>query len=551
MKFKNFKDLRISLKLGLFLMSVALIAATNYAGVIYFINIQKDDAAVVDAAGRNRMISQRIAFFCERAAKEQPVKDDLKVAIELLNTSINALKLGGVAPGIANDRILPSTPQHILPTLTPVEDIWKDYKANAEIILTNPALIDTTQTRYDSASASLIRVSQKLPNPKVSKSLLFIEQNAGPFLVKLNDLVKMYVQEADTKQSKLKNFLLTLLLLSIAVVVLGIYLTNRYISKPVTLISGASGSLAEGNLHVNVTYDSQDEIGAAAANMKSMATNLEKASDFAAKIGQGIFESSYKPASEHDKLGYALITMRDKLVEVNKEDKKRNWATEGLAKFSELLRNDQDDMRRLSNAIISHLVNYLEANQGGIFIVNDDNSKDVHLEMVAMYAWNKKKFTEKRIEKGEGLAGQAWLEKEIIYMKEVPDNYVEITSGLGHATPRSIMVIPLKLNGEIFGVMELASFKEYEPFEREFVIRLAETIAATISSAKVNERTKRLLEQSQQQAEELRSQEEEMRQNMEEMQATQEEIARKEREYVRRITELEQAVGTSKAQTTN
>ena len=125
-------------------------------------------------------------------------------------------------------------------------------------------------------------------------------------------------------------------------------------------------------------------------------------------------------------------------------------------------------------------------------------------------------------------------------MKRVPQNYVLITSGLGEASPAEVLIVPLKVNDCIEGIIELASFNEFADHEIAFVERLAENIASSISSVKINARTKQLLEASQQQAEELRSQEEEMRQNMEELAATQEEMGRKEQEYILRINELEE-----------
>jgi transcriptional regulator with GAF, ATPase, and Fis domain len=273
-------------------------------------------------------------------------------------------------------------------------------------------------------------------------------------------------------------------------------------------------------------------------SVKTLIEGLKKTSGFANEIGKGNLAADFQPLSEKDVLGHSLITMRNDLHKVAEEDKQRNWTSEGLAKFADILR-EQEDIQKLGDKIITTLVKYVKANQGGIFIVNNDNSKQEYLELLSCYAWEKKKFLKKHIEKGDGMVGQCWIEGEKIYMTEVPNDYVSITSGLGSANPTCIVLIPLKVNEEIFGVLELASFRKYESYERVFIEKACENIAAAIATAKVNDRTKRLLAQTQVQTEEMRAQEEEMRQNMEELSATQEEMQRKEHEYLKRIEELE------------
>ncbi|MFQ3574818.1 MAG: GAF domain-containing protein, partial [Cytophagales bacterium] len=230
--------------------------------------------------------------------------------------------------------------------------------------------------------------------------------------------------------------------------------------------------------------------------------------------------------TNQDLLAESLLSMRSQMKRLAEQERERNWVTQGLAKFVDILRADNSELSILCEKITSNLVKYLGANQGYLFIVNDNNPNDVHLELMACFAYDRKKFIEKRVEIGEGLLGQSYLEKESVFMTNVPQNYVHITSGLGESTPGCVTIVPLKINEEVFGLIEIASFKPIEKYQIEFLEKLGESIASTVSSVKVSERTSRLLAESRQMTEEMRAQEEEMRQNMEELQATQEEMQR-------------------------
>jgi len=228
-------------------------------------------------------------------------------------------------------------------------------------------------------------------------------------------------------------------------------------------------------------------------------------------------------------LGNTLVTMRDKLRISADGDRKRNWSTSGLAQIGEILRTSTGSSEELFDNILKFVVKYTRSNQGGLFVLNEENESDKHLDLVACYAFERKKYIAKKIAIGEGLVGQCFLEGERIYLMEVPAEYVSITSGLGGASPNALLLVPLRNNDKIFGVLELATFTKYDSHEIELVEKLTESIASTISSVRVSESTRILLEKSQQQAEEMGAQEEEMRQNMEELEATQEEMRRKEK----------------------
>lgn len=267
--------------------------------------------------------------------------------------------------------------------------------------------------------------------------------------------------------------------------------------------------------------------------------NLKKASAFVKSIANGDYSATWEGMNDEnaslntENLTGDLIKMRDKMKAVKENDEKRIWSTEGLAKFSEVARNNQSNIEKLANEVIRFLTKHMKAQQGSLFLLHDENEQDPHLILAACYAYDKKKYIEKRIELGSGLAGQAYLEGGTILLTELPPGYITITSGLGDATPTCLIIVPMKYNDRVEAVLELAGFNRFEPHEVEFLEKAGEVIASSIHSTKTNERTSRLLESTQQQAEALKSQEEELRQNMEEMQATQENMKRLEKDSVK------------------
>ncbi|MEO1055252.1 MAG: GAF domain-containing protein [Bacteroidota bacterium] len=317
------------------------------------------------------------------------------------------------------------------------------------------------------------------------------------------------------------------------------FLLIRKIANPIEQIKFCTEKILNGDMEHRVDIGTNNELQAICDAINKMADNILNASDFIKNIEDGNLDIAYNSTKEEgdteaetDPLEGALLSMRAQMKKIEADDKERNWTSEGLAKFMDLLRTDQNDLKKLCDSIVSSLVKYVGANQGGLFIVSDieREEQEQELELIACYAYDRKKFVEKTVRLGEGLVGQTYLEKETIYMTNIPNEYVNITSGLGQANPSSVLIVPLKVNEDVFGIIELASFDEFPRYKIDFVEKLGENIASTISGVKGTEKTRRLLEDSQQQTEELRAQEEELRQNQEEMQATQEALQRKQDE---------------------
>ncbi len=286
--------------------------------------------------------------------------------------------------------------------------------------------------------------------------------------------------------------------------------------------------LAAGKVNDDLV-EAKDELNEVVQAGNLLGHQLRKARDFAIQVGEGQLDHPFEPASEQDMLGNALLQMRAKLVTMAEEEKTRHWMNEGITKFSELVRVKYENKREFAASLVSELVKYVGANQGGLFI-REQQEKDEVLMLQGCYAYERRKYLEKEVIPGEGLLGQAYLEEETTYLTEIPDKYITIRSGLGDASPSAILIVPLKSNEQLTGVLELAAFGEFTPHAIELVEKVAEIMAAHIANLEANERTQQLLKSTQEQAEELRSQEEEMRQNMEEMKAIQEQMHRNQQE---------------------
>ncbi len=312
---------------------------------------------------------------------------------------------------------------------------------------------------------------------------------------------------------------------------LGLRFSNALVAA-LTQVNDRLRELAAGKPTSHIAGWRKDEIGEMTGSLNTLVTGLDTYSDFARQIGQGNLNHAFVPLSPEDNLGNELLHMRENLRKAAAEKSVRDWTTEGLALFGDLLRKHNTDAPQLCREVIRGFVKYLDVNQGALFLPREDDGTG-GLERAATYAYNRTKYITGRVAYGQGLVGQCALEKETIYLAEVPAGYVHITSGLGEAPPRTILVVPLLHGGTLYGVLEMASFNAFAPHQVAFVEKVAESIAGALANIAVNDQTRSLLEQSQQLAASMKAQEEELRQNGEELQATQEEMRRRQEELER------------------
>ena len=373
-----------------------------------------------------------------------------------------------------------------------------------------------------------------------------IEQNLGFLMDSRNSALNSIYFEISEKTRKLKTNIILLSVIFI-LIIFGIFLTTfRHLSINISILNKNLSELGKGKIPEEMKEDNTNEFSLVKSNLNKLSKYMAKLTQVAKNIGRNDFSSDFKPLGKDDDLGNAVLSLQEDLRQAHEdqsryqiEEDERIWISSSIAKINDLLRNSTEKIEDLGYEIIKALVEFTNSKIGGIFLLNDQDKNDVFIEMIAAYAYDRKKYLKKTILPGEGLVGRCVNEKETIYLSDVPGDYLSIKSGLGENDALYLLLVPLYLNENIYGVIELASFRDIEKYKIGFVETIGENISTTISKLKTSLQTSLLFEQTKQQAEEMLAQEEEMRQNMEELKQLQEKSTEREQVLQEQIKKLE------------
>lgn len=206
-----------------------------------------------------------------------------------------------------------------------------------------------------------------------------------------------------------------------------------------------------------------------------------------------------------DERTHSAEQARSEAEAARRELEAQMWQIAGQAQLSQYL-SGQQALPTLAANVLRHLCTYGDAPIGALFIREGDL-----LQQIAGYAYLPRKRFSPQWRLGEGLVGQAALEKQPILLTEVPEDYVALVTGLLDLPPRQILVAPLLYENEVVGVVELGSLKPFTPERLGFVMGTLETIAVAFTTAQARARIDELLAQTRQQAQELQAREEKLR----------------------------------------
>jgi HAMP domain-containing protein len=235
--------------------------------------------------------------------------------------------------------------------------------------------------------------------------------------------------------------------------------------------------------------DLTDNVNGLAANLTNQVRAIAEVSTAVTKgdLTRSItVEAQGEVAKLKDNINEMILNLKD----TTQKNTEQDWLKTNLARFTRMLQG-QRDMKTVAQMVLSELAPLVEAQQGVFYVNNSDNGDSV-MKLLGGYAYNKRKSLANEFHPGEGLVGQCMLEKERILVTDIPRDYVQVTSGLGGASPNNIVVLPVLFEGEVKAVIELSTFHIFSDTHLTFLDQLTESIGIVLNTIEANTRTEDL-----------------------------------------------------------
>ena len=306
-----FGDLRLKYKLGAIPMLFLIIGLVNFTLITNFKRAHTSDTEIVNLAGRQRMLSQRIAFFAERIAKgDHEITKEYRQIIGLCDQSMMVLEHGGIPPNMSEKEI-PPLDKELNSEFRVAMNTWRKYHENA-IALTN----DPTKVAY-------------------------LEANASSMLKSFDELVQAIVRTNSTKHASLDFQLLALLLFNILLFIAVIFYVNHGMAKPILTLTSIINKMTRGDLSFPKLNYSKDEVGQALESLKALSDSFLGIATFANEISNGNLHAKYHLMGEADEIGKSLVRMQNNLQLLIEETNRAVGGVTDEGRLAIRLQNDR------------------------------------------------------------------------------------------------------------------------------------------------------------------------------------------------------------------
>ena len=512
-------------KIVAILFTIVIVSIIHFYSSNYFEKKNKLAYNSVKLIERNNILLKEILISANRlqTSKYEIKKDQLSNLISLYDYSLSLLITGGRSSNFEVNFIISPPDDKTKKDLISLERYWSEFRTEIN------NLINGESINYEFSFNLIENISLLIQN-------------------KQNDLISAYRYKQDNYSvfNKILN-IISIIIYFILVILLFLFVKNTFL-KPVNSIENVIDDLTEGKTTTEITSFEENEFTDVFSKLNKLNYKINEISEFVNHLVKDNYEIKFKDYNKQNILELSLVKLRDKLkenIELNKKQQKeeqlRQWFADGQAKFNDILRESSSGMKTLTEASLINLVKFFNAAQGGFFILNDDVQPPV-LELTSAFAYDRIKALTKTINLGDGIIGMCALEKNTVWLNNVPEGYMEIESGLGEAPPSNILIVPVKTEDSLLGIIEIASFNKFNNNEVKFIENIAENIASTLETTKISDRTSGLLEETQKKSDELAMRDSEMSEKIVELREAQKETRRSETEMSGLITAVDKVL---------
>jgi len=349
-------------------------------------------------------------------------------------------------------------------------------------------------------------VQERIQDPAEEKAFVYTGPRGEPVLgvhhnLEVGEIHMAIISEIETAElfapvARLRAVTTLLFVITALVVLFLAVWRTRLIVSPIAQLSRITDRVAGGELNQEIQVFARNEIGELATRFNDMITRLRTATE---------------------------------------ESRSQDWLKTGLAELNDQMRGEMD-LASLCRNITSFLVHYLNAQIGAFYIMGEDRV----LRMMGSHAFATRRTLSNEFQLGEGLVGQAALEKESILLTEIPEDYIRVRSALGETAPQNILVVPVVHDDEVKGVLEIGSLGEIVGSAYYFLNQAIESIAVAVATAEARTRVDDLLVKSQAQSEELQDQQAELQRANVELKSRSEDLKQSESRLQAQQEELQQ-----------
>lgn len=546
---------------------------TNHAELIRKVNKTKEFVYVDYEADEMNDYKPRAFMGVPILDSENQI--DFILSFEVSSRSINEIMLDRTSLGEYGEAYLIG-PDYRLRSDTYLEPLTKNISNSFKDVKEGGIHSDSVLSVLGGNSDTVISKDYRGKNVLVSYEPISIYGHQWGLIVKQDS--------SETLHSlyNLIGYMILLGVITVIVVIISARFIASSISKPVIKMSQWAKDVANGSLDFVEIKTGNDEIGDMKESLSKVVKSLNNVSEICKEIAVGKLDNEFVERSDDDKLGVSINTMRNSFIQVINQanaissndysvtieqrseddelgiamihmvrqlkeaseiERRQGWIKNGQFRLNRIIRDSKNN-RDLAKEAVSFISKYIEANTGILLVKRDDE-----YSMLGSYAFNVRRNDKFTILEGEGILGQAILEKEVIYLKDVPNDDMKIESATVDVKANHIIVVPCIFEDEVKGVIEIGGYTPFTDEHIEFLNKVQENLAIAIHSNTTKRELQELLDRTLIQSKELKNNEQILMKKNEELTQQTEALRKSEMQLQQQQEELRQSNEELEAQT--